>query len=266
MISKLSSVIAGILLLGLGLPCEAQNRECKSICKEIRQEILQDVSVCLPSAQVHPIPKVFKACIDGRKKAFDQACVSTCTSSKQEFSSFEGCKSVVHKHHGPKFVDWCRKGFESIIDAVESALVDHRTEGRELKQQADVVDNEVEIRETEQPVESDVELDEQDAYNLILHAESSEDSSVALPFDDLETKLEPSDSDQIKHKIANDVETKELVSSSKSDVTDRKIDDVDGLVDDKESAEHHLLRRQLSYYQSDTAEDIEWSYETEPEF
>ncbi|KAL7470490.1 hypothetical protein ACHAXS_010736 [Conticribra weissflogii] len=247
MFSMRAPAIAGILLLGFGLPCEAQDGECKSICREIRQEVLKDVSVCLPASQIDPIPKVFKVCIDGRKKAYEHACVSTCTSSNEEFSSFEGCKSVVHKNHGPKFVDWCRKGYESMIVAVESALVQHRAENRNLKQQFELLEDEVEIHEA---YELDVELDEQDADNLILHAESLEDTSVALSLDYLESN--------------------DFKSSSDSDRSDSKTDDLDGPIkyhnvdadEDKESAKHSQLRRERSHYHSDASLEV---YEAVPE-
>ena len=101
--------------------------ECKAICKDIREEVLANYSVCKPALVASPVPQLFQTCVAGRKKAFDKACVPLCSSAEtleKNIDSFEGCRSVVKKGHGPSFVDWCRKGYDNVFTTIKPILAE----------------------------------------------------------------------------------------------------------------------------------------------
>ena len=103
-------LIASKLLLLFVLPSVSSTTlgECKLICKEIRTDVLAMKGHCMPAMKQSPTPNLFNACIEGRKKAFDQACIPICTKSEVTVTSFQGCQASV-KNKGHKFVSWCRK-------------------------------------------------------------------------------------------------------------------------------------------------------------
>lgn len=82
--------------------------ECKLVCKEIRPDVLAVKGHCMPAMKQSPTPNLFNACVEGRKKAFDQACTQICTKSEVSVTSFQGCQASV-KNKGHKFISWCRK-------------------------------------------------------------------------------------------------------------------------------------------------------------
>jgi hypothetical protein len=103
-------LIASKLLLLFVLPSVSSTTlgECKLMCKEIRTDVLAVKGHCMPAMKQSPTPNLFNACIEGRKKAFDQACIPICTKSEVTVTSFQGCQASV-KNKGHKFVSWCRK-------------------------------------------------------------------------------------------------------------------------------------------------------------
>eukprot|EP00804_Cyclotella_cryptica_P000727 CCRYP_001003-RB/>CCRYP_001003-RB protein AED:0.29 eAED:0.29 QI:53/1/1/1/0.33/0.28/7/2832/211 len=120
-------LIIQVLVLVLGGPCVAKSvGDCKSSCQSIRSKVLNDVSssVCKKAANIAPIPQLFQACIEGRKKAFDQ-CVSMCSNGaqKSESDSFESCKKVMKNGNArPKITQWCRQGYDEILSGLEVRL------------------------------------------------------------------------------------------------------------------------------------------------
>jgi hypothetical protein len=105
---KVNSIVSALLLLVV--PCMSSTTigECKLICKEIRTDVLAVKGHCMPAMKQSPTPNLFNACVEGRKKAFDQACIPICTNSEVAVTSFQGCHASV-KNKGHKFVSWCRK-------------------------------------------------------------------------------------------------------------------------------------------------------------
>jgi hypothetical protein len=90
---KLLSILA-LLLPTAALAANAN--DCKVSCQKLRRELLQDVSssVCRKASNLNPIPKLFTACIDGRKKGFDSNCLSMCLYGVNAADSFAGCKAT----------------------------------------------------------------------------------------------------------------------------------------------------------------------------
>mmetsp|Transcript_28291 Transcript_28291/g.60746 ORF Transcript_28291/g.60746 Transcript_28291/m.60746 type:complete len:244 (+) Transcript_28291:903-1634(+) len=122
---------ANALLLLVGVSCAGLVSSatpllggCKAFCKETRQGILADINSCKPALKVPPVPKLFNACVEGRKKGFDQTCVPICTNAEMTVSSYEGCQAITKKK-GQKYVDWCRKGYDGIMQNIESFLVEN---------------------------------------------------------------------------------------------------------------------------------------------
>ena len=112
---KVNSTVNALLLL-VGVSCAGVASssttptlgDCKAFCKETRQGMLADIGTCKPALKQPPVPKLFNACVEGRKKAFDQACIPICIKAEMSVSSFEGCK-VIAKKNGQKYENWCRK-------------------------------------------------------------------------------------------------------------------------------------------------------------
>lgn len=132
---KVSS-IANALVLLVGASCAGAAEdatptlaECRSFCKEVRQGVLNDIDTCTPALPIGGGMKLFNACVGGRKKAFEQACVPTCAKAELSISSYEGCLNIA-KGKGQKSADWCRKAStcRSIrINAFPSLLIPTRT-------------------------------------------------------------------------------------------------------------------------------------------
>mmetsp|Transcript_28939 Transcript_28939/g.49935 ORF Transcript_28939/g.49935 Transcript_28939/m.49935 type:complete len:241 (-) Transcript_28939:210-932(-) len=134
---KVNSIVNALLLL-VGVSCagaaSSSNTptlgDCKAFCKETRQGMLADIGTCKPALKQPPVPKLFNACVEGRKKAFDQACIPICIKAEMSVSSFEGCK-VIAKKNGQKYENWCRKGYDSILQNLESFLVEHSEKSKQ---------------------------------------------------------------------------------------------------------------------------------------
>lgn len=145
----------GALLL-VGLSCGAVTTSaaatlgrCRARCREVRQGVLDDVGVCLPAFKIPPAQKFYHACVDGRRRAFDRACAPLCAGAVMTVTSFEACRAA--GKHGQKSVDWCRRGYDSILLNPEAFSVEpSATEEtqQELVEELDVP-TEVESAESE---------------------------------------------------------------------------------------------------------------------
>lgn len=102
------SIASALLLFVVPSVSSTALGECKLICKEIRTEVLAAKGHCMPAMKQAPTPNLFNACVEGRKKAFDQACVPICSKTEVSVTSFQACHANV-KSKGHKFVSWCRK-------------------------------------------------------------------------------------------------------------------------------------------------------------
>lgn len=80
---------------------------CKSLCRDVRQRTLGDVSACKGALDQHR--NLFDHCAKGRKKGYDQSCILVCTGDDASIlSSYDICQDVA-KTGGQKANDWCRK-------------------------------------------------------------------------------------------------------------------------------------------------------------
>ena len=116
---KLISV-ALMVLSQFGRAISSSASDCKEACKGIRHELLSETHTCSPALTINPTPAVYKSCQNGKKAAFDKACVKLCsneeTTSMASLAS-DACRAS--KGRGPS-ERWCRIGFSSILKKLES--------------------------------------------------------------------------------------------------------------------------------------------------
>ena len=114
---KLISVALVLSQFGRAISSSA---DCKITCKGIRHELLSETHTCNPALTINPTPAVYKSCQNGKKAAFDKACVKLCsneeTTSMASLAS-DACRAS--KGRGPS-ERWCRIGFSSILKKLES--------------------------------------------------------------------------------------------------------------------------------------------------
>ena len=79
--------------------------------------------------------KDFPLCVEGRKKAFDQACVPICTNAELIVTSFEGCQ-IIARGKGAQGVSWCRKGYDSILQSVGPFLNEHAKKLKQIEEES----------------------------------------------------------------------------------------------------------------------------------
>lgn len=220
---KITNVRA-LLFLGtfVGSAAASTLGQCRAFCKSLRPGVLDDVSACLAAVNLAPVPKLYHACVDGRKKAFDRACVPLCARAALTVTSFEGCQAV--KKGGRKNVDWCRKGYDSILQNPEAFLVEHSEKEGEQPQlvqkhdaqlktesaENDVAENDLAANElVSEPVniesgESNGDAAENDLANEPVNAESAQNESDVEANGDAEAEeIEPD-------VAANDAEVEEI--------------------------------------------------------
>jgi len=114
--------IISTLLLLVGVSSTSTS-ECKTLCADSRQQLLGDNATCKPALK-HSSggnQKSFTLCVEGRKKAFTQACIPLCKKSELVLTSYDGCKSIAKKHSNQAF-SWCRKGYESVLSSLSPLL------------------------------------------------------------------------------------------------------------------------------------------------
>jgi transcriptional regulator with XRE-family HTH domain len=106
--------------------------------------------------EIAPIPKLFQACIDGRKRGIEK-CLSVCSGEREDPTvSFEVCKKTTKNGKArPNLIQWCRTGYDEMIVTLEAALA----------QQASLAESELVSNDSADSVaglseEYDVTLDE----------------------------------------------------------------------------------------------------------
>lgn len=83
-------------------------RYCETFCNKARKTLLADNSHCAATVEQYVLiqygglSQLFKACVEGREKAFNQTCHPLCSKADVTILSIEGCK-------GSRIVSWCRK-------------------------------------------------------------------------------------------------------------------------------------------------------------
>ena len=195
---KVNSIVSALLLLvGVSFvgaesspTAEYSLADCKAFCSSVRQQALSAIDVCKPALKHHPVPKLFNACVEGRKRSFDQNCIPICTQAELSVTSYDACQSS--SKHGAKFVDWCRKGYDSIVQNLETLLVEHSEKLKQDNNQDLEKERDAEPDDTtgvpSEPVESESERGNTDSIQikLVQGAEAAgmiveEDSIIADP-------------------------------------------------------------------------------------
>ena len=110
-----TAFLSSLLLLLVGV-ASAASSNCKELCKDSRQSILNDITSCQPALKQNS-PKKFHLCVEGRKKSYDQACVSVCSNAELTVSSFDGCQPMASLAK-PSV---SRRGYDSILHELKSS-------------------------------------------------------------------------------------------------------------------------------------------------
>ncbi|KAL7439955.1 hypothetical protein ACHAXM_012140 [Skeletonema potamos] len=96
--------------------------DCKVICQGIRHTILGEThssSLCNPALNLSPSPTVYKSCHNGRKNAYDKACVPLCSNKNTSISSFDASDSCKAFKGRGQSEYWCQRGFTSILKKLQ---------------------------------------------------------------------------------------------------------------------------------------------------
>ncbi|KAL3771770.1 hypothetical protein ACHAW5_002384 [Stephanodiscus triporus] len=120
--------------------------DCKSFCNQVRKEALAETKHCAVAIKQSNAPKLFSACVEGRKKAFDQSCNPLCANAGMSISSFEGCQ-IIARNKGSQYVSWCRKGYDSMLQTLET-LLDERSVILDIE-----INQDVEVKTKDKPAE-----------------------------------------------------------------------------------------------------------------
>lgn len=237
------NIVIGLLLIVISTYASPSRTigDCKSYCTGVKKEALAEKGYC-PAAlkQSHGLNLV-NACLEGRKKAFDQSCLPLCAKAKMSITSFDGCQAIA-RNKGSNFVSWCRKGYDSMIQSIKASLLrerelmvivqdakveidevsDHR-ELMEIVQDAKVKIDEVPDHETEEkmhgedlPVEVETFQNEEDVGQPDPVAEDKGESEMedarenddandwTFEIEPVESQPEPDEEEQIETVIANE--------------------------------------------------------------
>lgn len=92
--------------------------DCKELCKEYYEKELSPTC----RGAVSEGRGVYKACISGRRRGFEAACVSTCTSTAENTvkpDSYNACKVESKK---AKSFPWCRRGYEKAFEETRNEI------------------------------------------------------------------------------------------------------------------------------------------------
>lgn len=146
-----------------------------------------DSNRCAPALSINPSPKVYKACQDGSKKAFDMACVQMCAT--ETATSFERKSSKACKTSRSSAQHWCKRGFASVVKKLytydfpenEPEIIDNET----LQENVVVVNEDeaspvVEDDVVDGPEETKAELEEMEVIESEPIAEMEEDNKVEV--------------------------------------------------------------------------------------
>lgn len=231
----------------------SKQQQCEKTCKEIRPTILGDPNRCAPALTINPSPKVYKACQDGSKKAFDMTCIQMCATTEAaigfERKSSKACKT--NRSRGPS-EHWCKRGFASVVKKLytydfpenepeiidseplqENVVVENKDEASSVVEDDVVVDGpetkaKVEVTEAEaEPiveVKEDKKVEAVEAKDKTIEAEPKlepitemVDLEVSI---ETETELEPEET-EAEHVLEKpDPEEKEEEESPTDDNTD----------------------------------------------
>jgi hypothetical protein len=190
--------------------------DCKSFCKGIRNEVLAEKDSCAAALKQSQGPNLFNACVEGRKKAFDQTCLPLCAKAKMSVTSFDGCQAIA-RNKGSNFVSWCRKGYDSVMQSLKASLLRHERELMEIVQDTKGEIYEVPDHETEEKLPEEVETfqneEEVSQPDPVVEDKGESEMEVAsenevnnwtFEVEPVESETEPNEGEQIKTVIATE--------------------------------------------------------------
>lgn len=191
--------------------------DCKSFCKGIRNEVLAEKDSCAAALKQSQGPNLFNACVEGRKKAFDQTCLPLCAKATMSVTSFDGCQAIA-RNKGSNFVSWCRKGYDSVIQSLKASLLRHERELMEIVQDTKGEIDEVPDHETEEKLhgesietfQNEDEVSEPDPVaedkgeSEMEVASENEENDWTFEVEPVESETEPYEEDQIDTVIATE--------------------------------------------------------------
>ena len=157
---KLIPVASLLVLFQFG---GANSSQCKDTCKNIRQHLLlTETHTCSPALTINPSPTVYKSCQDGKKKAFEKACVPLCSNAETTFvASVEATNACKRQRGRGNSEHWCRRGYASIIKKLQSYSFPISEPSQENPEevilQADLAEAEENSEERTIPAEDNVE-------------------------------------------------------------------------------------------------------------
>jgi hypothetical protein len=202
------NLVIGLLLIVISTyasPSETIG-DCKSFCNGVRKEVLAEKGSCAAALKQSQGPNLFNACVEGRKKAFDQTCLPLCAKAKMSITSFDGCQAIA-RNKGNNFVSWCRKGYESMI---QSLKVLRERELMEIVQDTkveidEVLDHEAEEKLHGEDLQVQVQKPDPGAEDEMEIASENEESSWTFEVEPVESQPEPDEEEQIDTSTENDL-------------------------------------------------------------
>ena len=172
--------------------------------------MLAEKGSCATALKQSQGPNLFNACVEGRKKAFDQTCLPLCAKAKMSITSFDGCQAIA-RNRGNNFVSWCRKGYESMIQSLKASILRER-ELMEIAQDTkveidEVLDHEAEeklhgedLQEQVQTFQNKEEVSAEDEMEI-----ASENKESSWTFEPVESQPEPDEEEQIETSTVNGI-------------------------------------------------------------
>lgn len=189
-----TAFLGSLLLLLVGV-ASAASSNCKALCKDSRQSILNDITSCKPALKQNN-SKNFHLCVEGRKKSYDQACVSVCSNAELTVSSFDGCQPVA-KSHGSQALSWCRRGYDSILHTLPSTILELESSELLLEVEEEVGElvaespsDQTEVVQEQEQKGSEPVIEHEQPIKVV-ESEDVEETPVEEPAKTFEAKQEP---------------------------------------------------------------------------
>ena len=189
-----TAFLGSLLLLLVGV-ASAASSNCKALCKDSRQSILNDITSCKPALKQNN-SKNFHLCVEGRKKSYDQACVSVCSNAELTVSSFDGCQPVA-KSHGSQALSWCRRGYDSILHTLPSTILELESSELLLEVEEEVGElvaespsDQTEVVQEQEQKGSEPVIEQEQPIKVV-ESEDEEETPVEEPVKTFEAKQEP---------------------------------------------------------------------------
>ena len=186
-----TAFLSSLLLLLVGV-ASAASSNCKALCKDSRQSILNDITSCKPALKQNN-SKNFHLCVEGRKKSYDQACVSVCSNAELTVSSFDGCQPVAKS--GSQALSWCRRGYDSILHTLGPLLGELESSELLLEVEEEVGElagrsGQTEVVQEQEQKSSEPAIEHEQPIKVV-ESKDGEETPVEEPVKTFEVKQEP---------------------------------------------------------------------------